>query len=277
MTGDPERRLTMQIHLPELVVVTGSSSGLGEVIAASLLRSGSEVVGVDVNPHREPLDVSGYTHVLSSVAEESTWEQVLQRCEESQASEVGYVACAAILVLGNAEKVARSEWERILDVNVIGAALGVAALAPRMRAQGGGSIVMVGSVNAQFGEEELLAYNVSKGGMRQLARTAALDYGRDRIRVNMVSPGPMLTDLFFIHMDAAEDPAALRATRENRQPLGEILDPQLVANTVLFMLADEAAGMTGTDVVVDGGLTAGFDYRNVSMPGVDGRTGSGSA
>lgn len=266
----------MQIHIPELVVVTGCSSGLGEKIAASCLAAGSTVVGVDVDPARAVLaEADGYRHVLGSVAEEETWSAVLDACGRAGAATVGYVACAAILVLGNAENVAPRDWQRILNVNVVGAALGVAALAPRLRAQGGGAMVMVGSVNAQFGEEALLAYNVSKGGMRQLARTAALDYGRDRIRVNMVSPGPMLTELFFTHMEAAEDPAALRANRENRQPLGEILDPQLVANAVLFMLSDEAAGMTGTDIVVDGGLTAGFEYRNVAMPGSE-RPSAGS-
>jgi NAD(P)-dependent dehydrogenase (short-subunit alcohol dehydrogenase family) len=116
-------------------------------------------------------------------------------------------------------------------------------------------------VDATFAEQQLVSYCASKGAVLQLARTTALDYARTGVRVNVVSPGPMLAGLFERHLASADDPARFLATRSQRQPIGRILTPNEVANVVAFLLAEESSGMTGANVTVDGGLTVGFDFR----------------
>jgi NAD(P)-dependent dehydrogenase (short-subunit alcohol dehydrogenase family) len=127
--------------------------------------------------------------------------------------------------------------------------------------RGEGAIVAVASVDAVMAEQQLPAYCASKGAVLQLARTAALDHARQGVRINVVSPGPMRAGLFERHLQSADDPAQFLATRSERQPLGEILDPRHVANAILFMLSEQSAGMTGANIHVDGGLTTGFDFR----------------
>lgn len=256
-----------ELHIPDLVIVTGSSSGLGTVIARTCLGSGSRVIGFDLDdPGDRFPEEPGYRHLRGSVTDEGAWAQVgaLVDGEEPGVS-LGYVACAATQVQGTPSEVTLEGWRRQLEVNIAGPALGLAALTPKMQARGRGAVVMIGSVAAQFGEEALTAYSASKGGLRQLTRSAALDYARLGIRVNMVSPGPMLTEMFFFHASSSADPDEFRAMRERRQPLGEILDPQLIANAVAFLLSDEGAGTTGIDLVVDGGLTAGFEFKNLTV------------
>lgn len=265
-----------ELNIPHLVVVTGSSSGLGSVIARTCLESGSQVIGCDLDdPGDRFADQPGYRHLSGSVTDEDTWARVgdLLDGDDAQPS-LGYVACAATQVQGTPSEVTLDGWRRQLEVNIAGPALGLAALAPRMSARGGGAVVMIGSVAAQFGEEALTAYSASKGGLRQLTRSAALDYARLGIRINMVSPGPMLTEMFFFHASSSPDPDEFRAIRERRQPLGEILDPQLIANGVVFLLSDEGAGATGIDLVIDGGLTAGFEFKNLT---VENATASGGS
>jgi NAD(P)-dependent dehydrogenase (short-subunit alcohol dehydrogenase family) len=261
----------LTFELPNVVVITGTASGLGRSLIALCQEAGSDVIGIDVRPASEGLSGDWYLHIRSSVDDPHTWDQVRQQLTNRPKTDtVGFASVAAILVQGTAEQVSVESWQRILAVNVIGPALGLATIAPLMITRGGGSVVMVGSVNATFGEESLLAYNASKGALRQVVRTAALDYGKYQVRINMVSPGPMETEMFLTHLRASDDPAAFRTSRENRQPLGRILQPDEVANAIAFLLSNGSTGITGTDLIVDGGLTAGFEYRNIAMHGAEG-------
>jgi NAD(P)-dependent dehydrogenase (short-subunit alcohol dehydrogenase family) len=100
-----------------------------------------------------------------------------------------------------------------------------------------------------------------------MTRAGALDLGRRNIRVNTVSPGPMDTAMFRAHVAEAPDPAAFLKRREDRQPLGFVLDPRQVANAVVFLLSNQSDGITGINLPVDAGLTAGFEFRNLAMSG----------
>ena len=150
---------------------------------------------------------------------------------------------------------------RLLEINVVGTALAMKAILPLMIARGGGSIVVVASVNATIAEQLLAGYNATKAAVRQLARTVAMDYARDGIRVNVLSPGPMMAGLFKRHLETAPDAEQFLATRTARQLGGRILDAADVARTAMFLLSTGSAAMLGADVIVDGGLTASFDFR----------------
>ena len=109
--------------------------------------------------------------------------------------------------------------------------------------RGGGSIVAVASVNGTLAEQQLSVYNASKGAVRQLARTVAMDHARQGIRANVLSPGAMLAGLFERHMKSARDPEKFQATRAARQPTGRITDAGDVAKAALFLLSDASVGV----------------------------------
>jgi NAD(P)-dependent dehydrogenase (short-subunit alcohol dehydrogenase family) len=260
----------MNFTIPDLVVVTGTANGLGASLAAKLVRSSVAVIGVDLAEAAENLrGDAAYTHVRGGVDEDATWQRVVELIQLRKPRLIGLAHCAAMLVQGTVEEVSSESWRRILDVNVLGTAKAMGALAPLMSELGKGSMVLVGSVSGYLGEEALFAYGATKGAVLQMVRGGALDLGRRQIRVNAVSPGPMSTEMFLAHMKAAPDPAAFLKRREDRQPLGAVLTPEQVANAVIYFLSAESEGITGTNLPVDGGLTAGFEFRNLDMQGAN--------
>lgn len=254
---------TFALTLPSTVVVTGASSGLGHELCRLLLEAGVETVGVDRAPALEDLRGDNrYAHVTGSVSDDATWEEVNTLLDKSGTRSVGLVTAAAILdTVGSILETSKEQLVRSLDVNVVGTAMAMKALLPRMIANGGGQIVAVGSVSGSFGEQQLAAYTASKAAVRGLARTIAMDHAREGIRVNVLSPGPMMAGLFKRHMESAADSKKFEATRANRQPAGKILDPRHVAQGAMFLLSEESGAFIGEDLMADGGLSTSFDFR----------------
>jgi NAD(P)-dependent dehydrogenase (short-subunit alcohol dehydrogenase family) len=264
-------------QLPELVVVTGTGGGLGAVLAEKLLAAGCGVIGVDLAAAPPVLaGYDGYTHVAGSVTDEQLWAGVTASLPGG--GSLGLVTNAAILHVGDILTQPMDQVRQTLDVNIVGTVMAMRAVIPAMVARGGGSVVSVASIDAHFAEQQLAAYCASKSAVLQLARTVALDQARAGVNVNVVCPGPMRAGLFERHLASADDSDAFLHTREQRQPFGEILDPAQVADGILFLLSDAARGMTGASVMIDGGLTTGFDFRtgaegtSVRVPAASGRS-----
>jgi NAD(P)-dependent dehydrogenase (short-subunit alcohol dehydrogenase family) len=168
---------------------------------------------------------------------------------------------AATVIVGDVLTLTPGDWERTFAVNVFGAVAGLRACLPGMVERGSGSIVTVASVNAFFAQQGLVAYSASKAALLNLTRGVALDHARQGIRANAVCPGVTDTPLFRYHLSHASDPERFLHVREQRNPLGRLLDPAEVAKVVAFLASDEASGITGSAFTVDAGLTAGFDFR----------------
>lgn len=251
---------SLLLRLPDLVVVTGTASGLGLEVARHLLNSGCRVIGIDMASSAIEGE-AGYNAVAGSIADPGTWAKVSDVIDANPDATLGLVTCAAILDVGTIPEATVQSIERTMSVNVTGTALGMAMIIPKMEAKGGGPIVAVASVNASLAEQQLAIYNASKAAVRQLARTAALDHARKGVRVNVLSPGPMMAGLFKRHVESASDSSKFLATRSNRQPQGRILEASEVAQAALFLLSDGASAVLGADLIADGGLTAGFDFR----------------
>ncbi|AWN38355.1 SDR family NAD(P)-dependent oxidoreductase [Methylobacterium radiodurans] len=147
-------------------------------------------------------------------------------------------------------------WNRVLAVNLTGAFLGIRAVAPAMRDAGGGSIVNIAS-NSAFSGHADPAYTASKWGLRGLTKTAAMELVADRIRVNAVCPGLVVTGL------NAGSPHL--APMIGLTPMGRAGEPDEVARLVRFLASEEASFITGEDFVIDGGFTAGAAYRRVAV------------
>jgi NAD(P)-dependent dehydrogenase (short-subunit alcohol dehydrogenase family) len=251
---------SLDLPLPDVVVVSGASSGFGLLCTQKLVASGTKVIGVDLaRGHGSVASSALYAHFQGNVADEPVWTAVAGELSPADRS-LGLLTCAAILSVGSVVDLDLAEWRRVFSVNVDGTLLAYRCLVPEIVMRGGGPIVSVASVDALHAEQQLVSYCASKAAVYQLARTTALDFGRQGVRVNVLSPGPMRVGLFNRHLEAVNDPTLL-ATREARQPNGRILDPGEVANAALFLLSAGSSGMSGSELLVDGGLTAGYEFR----------------
>jgi len=250
------------LSLPDVVVVSGAASGLGLELCQLLVENGAATVGVDRDQVSSQLkDNEHYTHVQGDVSRQAVWSEAVRAVLSREPGSIGLATCAAILEVGDLLDATEEHWIKAFRVNVLGTVFGIQALLPAMIDKGGGAIVAVASVDATFAEQQLSAYCASKGAVRQLTRTVALDHARRGIRANVLSPGPMLAGLFKRHMDSAEDRERFMAIRANRQPYGRILDAREVATAAVFLLSNQSSAINGAELIADGGLTTGFDFR----------------
>lgn len=214
----------VQFSLPQMVVVTGASSGLGHELSRLLIANGVATVGVDVaNPQPDLASATGYHHIAGDVGAEATWDKVIDHVLQADASSLGLVTSAAILDVCDVTEATTDILNRAMHVNIVGTVLAMKALVPLMVEKKNGAIVAVASVNATLAEQQLGIYNATKAAVRQLARTVAVDHARDGVRTNVLSPGPMFAGLFKRHLESATDSKQFLATRSARQPEGRIL------------------------------------------------------
>lgn len=243
------------------VLVTGAAKGIGAGIAERLVEAGARVALLDVD--REALaakhaELAGGDGALLALPADLVDEEQTRAAVDAAAAHFGrldaVVNNAGIAVYGAAEELTTAGWERQLAVNLRGAFFVSKFAVPHLRAAGGGAIVNIASVHAFASYAGALAYDVSKNGMLGLTRTMALDHGRDRIRVNAVCPGYIQTPLLDKWLAGEADPAATMKEVLRWHPLGRIGTPRDIAEAVLFLISDASSWITGTTLVVDGGL-----------------------
>ena len=150
------------------------------------------------------------------------------------------------------EDTSADEWDQVMDINAKGVFLGTKSAIPAMRESGGGSIVNISSVAGLTGSKSTSAYNASKGAVRLLTKSTAIQYASEGIRANSVHPGTIETPMTegFLANDT------MRKDRMDRTPIGRLGKPEDVAYGALFLASDESSFMTGSELVIDGGRTA---------------------
>jgi len=227
-------------------LVTGAASGIGAAIAGRFRAAGARVVGLDLSPAAD-VDEALVADLRSDAG-----------VAEAMAGLGGVdilVHAAAISVHGGVIDTDPAAWADIHDVNVIGAVRLMRHAVPAMRARGGGSILLLSSINAGFATPTLAAYAASKAAIESLTRTAALEFAPDGIRVNAIAPASVDTPLLRDSFDRAEDPAAARAANVLRHPLGRLGTPGDVAELALFLASDRSSWITGAIHPIDGGAS----------------------
>jgi NAD(P)-dependent dehydrogenase (short-subunit alcohol dehydrogenase family) len=241
-------------------IITGAASGIGAACARILSREGAQLVLTDLDDAagRRLAEQTGGVYLHHDVTDEAGWPAVVAAAERLGGLHA-LVANAGIGIMGPAVDMSFADWRRQMAVNVDGVFLTVKYGIPAMRRSGGGSIVMLSSVAGLRGSAGLAGYSATKGAVRLFAKSMALECAQanDRIRVNSVHPGIIDTPIWTklpVGANAPLDPQAIAAASV---PLGEAGQPEDVADGVLFLLSDASRHITGSELVIDGGLTAG--------------------
>jgi 3alpha(or 20beta)-hydroxysteroid dehydrogenase len=240
------------------VVITGAARGQGWAEAIAAAEAGAAVVAADVSPIPDAPDgLAGRIVPFDlDVADPERWEALAALVREELGGRVdGLVNNAGVTSRVRLGEVDLDDWNRVLAINTTGPMLGIQALLPYMGA--GASIVNVGSV-AALTAHYTAAYTTSKWAMRGLTQLAATELGPRGIRVNIVHPGFIETPM------TASAPAAFREVNMDLTPLGRAGVPEEVAATVVFLLSDDSAFVSGAEIPVDGGFSAGATAKAIS-------------
>ena len=159
---------------------------------------------------------------------------------------------AAIWRKGQVENTTVEDWDAVLDVNVKGVFLGTKLAIPEMRKVGGGSIVNIASSAGLVGDFGSAPYGASKGAVRLLTKSTAIQYGKEQIRANVIHPGPVDSPM----RDHVHANTERREGATDRTVLGRVASPYDIAYGALYLASDESSFVTGSDLAIDGGLTA---------------------
>jgi len=244
----------------KVALITGGASGMGQSEATIFAREGAKIVVADVLQAEASEVVARITKaggqarfVELDVTSEAGWRDAVATTVASFGKLDVLVNNAGISGTFDPDTMSTTAWDKLMNVNAKGVFLGMKYAIPAIRDAGGGAVVNISSISGFVGQDRIhMAYNASKGAVRLMTKSAAVQYARDGIRVNSVHPGimpPMRTS------KASADPAwrekTLRAVPMKRE--GRVEE---VAHAVLFLASDEASYITGTELVVDGGFLA---------------------
>lgn len=242
----------------KVALISGAAQGLGAVEATLFAREGATVVLGDiadvpaaavVAEIAEAGGVATYVHL--DVTDESEWAAAVATAEREFGSLDVLVNNAGVAqVPSSVPDLPRAEWDRVLGINLTGMFLGAQAAMPAMARSGGGSIINTSSI-AGLVASRAIAYGAAKGGVRLLTKGLALHGAADKIRCNSVHPGPMDTNFDGIYRNEKT-----LVTTLGRIPLGRLAQPIEVAYGVLYLASDESSFVTGTELIIDGGVTA---------------------
>ena len=233
--------------------VTGAASGIGRDVARRLVTAGATVHAADLDPAGVPEGAVGVTlDVTDPVAVAAAVDAAVDATGRLDV----LVNNAGI---GSTTSIADSspgEWHRVFEVNVHGVVHGIRAALPHMLDAGHGAIVNTASVAGMIGLRGRASYCASKGAVIALTRQVAVEYAGTGVRCNCVSPGTVDSPWVGRLLDQADDPVAAREALTARQPVGRLGTPDEVAAAIVYLASDAAGFVTGTNLVIDGGLTA---------------------
>ena len=259
----------------KIAIVTGAGSvgpgwGNGRAIAVRFAREGARVIAVD-------RDLAALDDTLALAGEAAGRIEPL-RCDVTRAAEVETLIAGCVSrhggldvlvnnvgapIPGGPVKLSEADWDLQIDVNLKSVFLGCKYALPAMETRGGGAIVNIASTSGiRFTGAAQVAYAAAKAGIIQLSRVVAVEYAPQRIRVNSVVPGQLhtpLVDAFLAGQQSGGDVDALLARRRARIPLPIPGDGRDTAAAALYLASDDARFVTGTEIIVDGGMSARCD------------------
>lgn len=249
-------------------LITGAASGIGRATALTLAREGASVMVTDLSGAgaeavaAEIESAGGKAQAMQQdTTDEARWQEVITATQAAFGKLDVLVNNAGIAITGPLESFSLTDWRKQQAINVEGVFLGIKHAIPAIRDAGGGSIINLSSIAGLRGNRTGLgAYSATKGAVRLLTKTAALEVAKDKIRVNSVHPGIIETPIWDSILPPGE--GRRNATDLNKRaavsvPTGVLGQPQDIANGILFLASDQSSYMTGSELVIDAGVTAG--------------------
>ena len=253
----------------KVAVITGAASGIGRATAIKFAGEGAAVVIADLN-------VEGGEAAVRD-CKENAGRAVFQKTDVSAEAEIKALVARAIsefgrldIIYNNAgiggavgplEQISVEDWDKSQAVLLRGVFLGMKYAAPEIRKAGGGSIISTASVAGIRGFNGLHAYCAAKAGVVNLTRSAALEFAKDKIRVNCICPGGINTPILHRNMPGVKD--AMEQFMAKAQPIGRAGHPEDIAGMALYLASDDSEFVTGQAMVVDGGLTVGSQFAPI--------------
>ncbi|MCS3451368.1 MULTISPECIES: glucose 1-dehydrogenase [Bradyrhizobium] len=238
----------------KVILVTGGARGMGAAHARLLVAEGARVVITDIlHIEGEALAAKlgeSTVYVPQDVTQPKEWAEAVASAERRFGALHGLVNNAGIANMAPIEQFPLDQWNKTLAVNLTGVFLGMQAALPAIRRAGGGSVVNISSVEGLRGSAGLHAYVASKFGVRGITKSAALEAAASGVRVNSIHPGFIATPMTE-SFESSLFPV----------PLGRAAEPQEVSQAVLFLLSDESSYLTGSEIVIEGGLTIGVPRK----------------
>ena len=252
MGSDAERRV---------VLVAGATSGIGWATTLRLAAQGWRVLAVGREPSTaEMLSESaqhGEVHFLETdLTARGTPAALVTHAEEVLGRLDALVNSAGVHALADTAHTTDETWSRILEINLHAAFRLAREAIPAIIRAGGGTVVNVASEAGLVAVPNQVAYNVSKAGLIMLTRSIAVDHAAEGIRAISVCPGTTMTPLVRAAINSAPDPEAHERVLASSRPAGRLGRPEEIAAAITFVLSDEVAYMTGSELVIDGGYTA---------------------
>jgi len=244
----------------KVALITGAGSGIGRQTALLFAREGAAVVAVDVNEQaaRETAAlIKNAIYVRADVSKARDCEQMVASAEKEFGKLNVLFNNAGIMHAKDDDAISTSEeiWDLTLDINAKGVFLGCKYGIPALRRAGGGSVINTASFVAKMGAATpQIAYTASKGAVLSMTRELAVIHARQNIRVNALCPGPLRTELLMSYLNTE----AKKQRRLVHVPMGRFGEAQEIAYAALYLASDESSYVTGTEFLVDGGLTAAY-------------------
>lgn len=240
-----------------VAIVTGAAMGIGQAVAKLLAANGAQVALLD----REETDTESLGPDALAITVELTDAAAVAEAVAQVANHFGRIDVvsnnAGIQRYGTAESTTPTEWDEVMNANVKSAMLVTQAAVPHLR-NTRGSVVNMASVQSLATQRNVLAYTASKHALLGVTRSTAIDLAADGIRVNCVAPGSVDTPMLQWAISLDAEPDRLESAISSMHPLGRIAQPEEIAQCVMFLASERASFVTGSCLVVDGGLSIGL-------------------
>jgi NAD(P)-dependent dehydrogenase (short-subunit alcohol dehydrogenase family) len=248
----------------KVAIITGGALGIGKACAQRMAQEGAAVAILDMLEH------DGL--ITAEALRNEGLKAEFVKCDVATEQDVAYAFGEVVAHFGKIDilvnnagiagankpthELTEAEWDRVQAVNVKGVFFCTKHAIPQMKAAGGGSIINLSSIYGLVGGPDVPPYHASKGAVRLMTKTDALIYAADRIRVNSIHPGFIVTPMVEAHFATMEDPDEARRLTAEAHPLGHMGDPDDIAWGAVYLASHESKFVTGSELVIDGGYTA---------------------
>ena len=248
----------------KVALITGGTNGIGKAAVQGMTREGAKVVftGNNVEAGNQIASDTGATFIQHAVQDVEGWVAVKAAIRDQHGRlDITFSNAGTNTGDSDIETVEVDAWKNLVDINLTGMMLAIKASIELMKGnpdESGGSIILNSSINGMLALAGDVTYSTTKGALRLLAKSTAVHLAKTGIRCNSIHPGVIETPLIQGAIDGAPDPAAARGMLEGIAPMGRLGRMEEIVSLVIYLASEEAKFVTGSEIVIDGGSTAGL-------------------